>query len=530
MFLRFNCSLDYIFFHSADVAMTPKQFLVEEKKLKAEHEEEYKVYIDLPEMHPAYENTFGVFINQHFDRSKNQDSQWTSFWSKQVEDFKTKEWDEKKKLLVTRYRRALAAKKAATTAAASLEDKIVSPVVEQSCNAAVSLKSGEGSVNTGLENFNVRSAVSAIREIVGDIGYLGAALTAVLEVVEKHGFTTMEAFDVFEDTDNYTLMTLCTKKLEKLKPRTYVIHNAIEASKSLPEYCRITRKQMKAGREVDSGLDLPKIARDTMGYSTAQIVQRVKLELEKIGVYDLPQDKLNKIYMTYNSIQFNLALQNSETTTPRPTQPKASPSSRGQDILGESLGRVDKPPEPSSYWVAGTSSSNQYDRRPSVSTPKSSGYEQSYDSPKYSSDFTEKQQSNPPGSYQKESASRSSSTSSTSSSSRSSASSGQTKQPQQSVNSFSSAATHQQTPTSLYEVDRNGRGSWFHERVKSIVQKPNRTLHVFNSELASLMKDRPVNYKFTESDMRIVKDLQELGKKDLGETMFFSCLRQNLNI
>ena len=353
--------------------MTPKQFLEKVKKLEAEHEEEYKVYIEVPEMHPEYKSIFQVFINQYFDKSKDQDAQWTLFWSKQVEEFKSKEWDEKKKALVAKYRRLLAADNTAVPAKVNVGK--VFPEAEQSQHAAPIVDNGLEKLNpcrvvdvlvrnnapaagnfqdeqglpkigrsehlasimvAGLENFNVRDAVDAIRLVVGYVGDLAPGAMALLDVVEKKGFTTIEAFDVFADENNYTLVNLCIKKLEKVKPRIFEIRNALRAAKSLPEYCRRTSKRMKDEKELTSGLDLYELACETMSYSTSQMIKRVKLELEKIGDTDLSLDKLNEIYTTYNSIRSNITLQKSESTSTTATQPEASMSNGVQHILGES--------------------------------------------------------------------------------------------------------------------------------------------------------------------------------------------------
>ncbi|KAF2360950.1 hypothetical protein FHG87_008297 [Trinorchestia longiramus] len=69
--------------------------------------------------------------------------------------------------------------------------------------------------------------------------------------------------------------------------------------------------------------------------------------------------------------------------------------------------------------------------------------------------------------------------------------------------------------------------TWFSEKVKSVTNLPGLTLDMFNVQLATILRDEAVNYKFTRSDLRLVKELQELGSLDVDDNLFLSILRKN---
>ncbi|XP_018023199.1 uncharacterized protein LOC108679127 [Hyalella azteca] len=67
--------------------------------------------------------------------------------------------------------------------------------------------------------------------------------------------------------------------------------------------------------------------------------------------------------------------------------------------------------------------------------------------------------------------------------------------------------------------------TWFSDKVKSIISIPNLTLNLFNARLSTMLSDKPAGYKFSRSDLRLVKELQELGSLDVDEKLFLSTLK-----
>lgn len=81
------------------------------------------------------------------------------------------------------------------------------------------------------------------------------------------------------------------------------------------------------------------------------------------------------------------------------------------------------------------------------------------------------------------------------------------------------------TVAGFKEDSKANSASWFTNKVKTIVNLPNLCLSKFNEELATILKDKPTHYKFSKSDLLIVKELQTLGSLNVSEALFISTLK-----
>ena len=60
--------------------LTPQQFLAEEKALRNDHEQEYSVFTEVPEMHPDYEEKYEQFVTDYRKRDGGNSALEEEVW------------------------------------------------------------------------------------------------------------------------------------------------------------------------------------------------------------------------------------------------------------------------------------------------------------------------------------------------------------------------------------------------------------------------------------------------------------------
>ena len=92
---------------------TTEQYLLEVKTLRREHDEEYSVYAEVPDMHPSYEGIYEQFLNKYNSHSAevctslSESEAWELFWLEEINKKREEEWLVKKKTLLNKYKSVL---------------------------------------------------------------------------------------------------------------------------------------------------------------------------------------------------------------------------------------------------------------------------------------------------------------------------------------------------------------------------------------------------------------------------------------
>ena len=111
-------------------------FLAEEKALRKEHNDEYNVFIEVPEMHPDYECKYEQFITCYREQtagaevdSEMEEKLWTTYWLQELEKVKAAEWSVKRKQLVEKYKKVFQEKKKIVKEAVKVSTENTTPEV-----------------------------------------------------------------------------------------------------------------------------------------------------------------------------------------------------------------------------------------------------------------------------------------------------------------------------------------------------------------------------------------------------------------
>ncbi|XP_071515027.1 uncharacterized protein [Panulirus ornatus] len=100
---------------------TKKLFLVEEKRLKLEHQVDYQTYSDVPEAHPEYEEKYRIFRTKYQKMYAGEDLKeckrlWLRFWEEAMKVELEEVWQSKRAKLVQQFEAIAARKKQTDTA------------------------------------------------------------------------------------------------------------------------------------------------------------------------------------------------------------------------------------------------------------------------------------------------------------------------------------------------------------------------------------------------------------------------------
>ncbi|KAF2354359.1 hypothetical protein FHG87_014890 [Trinorchestia longiramus] len=222
--------------------LTPQLFLTEEKELRAEHEQEYNVFKEVPEMHPEYEAKYELFMTCYRQRMVGsqsdpdlEESVWNAYWAEELEKLKQKEWEAKRKELVTKYKKVLNKKKKTTADVAErissetsvagtsmLDNDSMSSdsVLMQSLAFATNAAESDVFAKTSSliepvlrkNSFSFEKAFRVIEDLCDSLGILGTALKGFLGIAKDKNMNTPEGLKIFTDADNVALFKMVIER------------------------------------------------------------------------------------------------------------------------------------------------------------------------------------------------------------------------------------------------------------------------------------------------------------------------------
>ena len=384
--------------------MNPQQFLAEEKELRAEHNDEYSVFSEVPEMHPEYEAKYEQFITCYRQRTTDADPEleesiWSAYWAEELEKLKQEEWQEKRKKLVNKYKEVLIKKKAVksvpskppkhTIPSSSMEDSLPtdsvlrqslafdkSPSLDRHKQLKESMASAvEETMPNSEENFDPRfsfaTAYSVLEGLCGSLDILGTALKGLINMARDSGIDTPGALKIFTDADNVSLVKMSMEKLKlqvksappsqavKLK---YGIATATEllkqaelgvqsqsAQSAPPSSSKETNSSAAPSKIIMDDIDMDLIAKATLGKNPGEILNFINSTLSFEGK-SANNEELTAIYLSISALHMSMSLQNPSSASSSPPISMASTSSQppSQSVVKQTHSSYNKRSAPAS--------------------------------------------------------------------------------------------------------------------------------------------------------------------------------------
>lgn len=566
--------------------MTPQQFLAEEKALRNEHEQEYSVFTEVPEMHPDYEAKYEQFITCYRKRTggaTSSDSQleeqvWATYWIEELEKLKKDEWKEKRKELVEKYKQVFMEKrgkrlippvipeipktetsdpsKALPINTAPLPSRSPSLPSPPSVTDSVLMQSLAFANNPNLkelkplvkakevkkpqpaatrtnnseDNFNVSKAFSSIEDICSFLGILGTALQGLLGLAREAGSITDNAMKIFTDPDNATLIKMsiekCKSQLKSASPVDCMkLVKGISAAEQLVQRAK-TQMKLPEPSKKDDDIDIELIAKATLGKKPTEILSFINSSLAFEGK-SVSNDELTKIYLSVSALHMSMAL---EKTTPAAVSvpqhvSNNTPNPVSQTSTYSSPQAVTNTSFTSSNFIPLNLPSSSKNSILQASMAAASSPMPPYLLPSAQSNAIYSQ---PPPCL----------------TSRPPPPvthrplppvTNRPPPPEKTASVVSLPRVKEQvirnsstppTSTASTKVD----DSWFVQQVKSALSDPNITIEMFNKQLATIFAKKPRNYQFSSSDLNLASELQQLGTSSYTGDAFISTLKSLLNV
>lgn len=339
-----------------------KKMLAAEDDLKREHDRELKLYIEMPEVHPEYEQKYSIFIDQYRRQfpgrhdMNHSDKLWRVFWKELVTGILQEEYQKKREGLRIEFMHPVLnkqeAKPSASTKRKSTDErydhkgKKSQRIDEQltNVNKGRSMQS-RNMDRAGLlqalqdsEDVDMREALDLLQEISPDLGILGPAVKLLMEKIRSSWSNKKEVNALLQDKDNGMVLQMVSEKAKSLSersapgPYTLKLELASMQALKLINYHQPVHKEEKLhdfdvnkvahGLEVNNishGLDVNKVARATYNKDPAYIIQFIKNALLFEGIKNATNDDVTDIYVAVTSAHFAMAYSKPEESSSTPT-------------------------------------------------------------------------------------------------------------------------------------------------------------------------------------------------------------------
>ncbi|XP_018023114.2 uncharacterized protein LOC108679099 [Hyalella azteca] len=283
---------------SEPVGLSPKLFLVEERQLKLEVDDEYKVFHDMPEMHPDYEEILETFSAKYGRLPEGtEDDLWVRFWAEKMDLLQEEDLRKRRGELVEKFKHA------------SLEQKRSKLVSE---NRQYLLADVDRSY-VSMKEFCVRDALDALDSVTDELGVLGPPLRRLLRCARDAGSSSHKAMQFFTSRDNAALLRMCIGKLQKMgvlapKSKEILLNRTAALAEKLLQYSEDCDRKYEISRKKLFDLDVPSLAKETVGLPPAKIVQLIRKALGCENEDFLTKEELQEVYMSISSIHLKIAL------------------------------------------------------------------------------------------------------------------------------------------------------------------------------------------------------------------------------
>ncbi|XP_064092448.1 uncharacterized protein LOC135205603 isoform X2 [Macrobrachium nipponense] len=346
-------------------ARSYQKFMAAKEDLKREHERERKLYLELPEVHPEYEEKYRVFLDQyktHYpgrNDAEHRNKLWMLFWKELVSSMLETAYKKKREILEMEYLRSQGGEQSEVETS-SLKRKAPSdsgkgsskfPRSEEfdqsrpgtSSGNMVSLSQGLTSSNvqttrshysqgasslssqpsaflgasssssqfsqTSSSSVSVPQAVAIINEVCECLGDLSPAIRLVLQKIHAVNMDPLLTGKVFTDSDNAMIMKIAAAKMKEASEKytSPIKEKLVLASYQAMQLLEMPAAMPPAQKKPYHGLDIQKVARATFDKDPAFIVQFIKNALLYEGVENPSQDDISDIFVTITNTHFSMA-------------------------------------------------------------------------------------------------------------------------------------------------------------------------------------------------------------------------------
>ncbi|KAF2360949.1 hypothetical protein FHG87_008296 [Trinorchestia longiramus] len=277
-------------------ALTPEQFLVKERQLKLEVEEEYKVFQDMPEMHPEYEEILETFSTKYLRQPEGEDDDlWVRFWAEKMCFLQEQTWHERRNDLIEKYKHG---------SLQSKRSKFVSDDREY-LPAEIEEKS--------VHKFCVRDALDALDSATDELGVLGPPLRRLIRCARDAGSSSCKAMQLFTSRDNAALLRMCIGKLSKMgllapKSKEILLLRTASLAEKLILHSEEYDKKYEMVRRKIMDLDVQSLAKSTEGLTPTEIIQVIRKTLGCENEDFLRKSELQEIYMSISAYHLETVL------------------------------------------------------------------------------------------------------------------------------------------------------------------------------------------------------------------------------
>ncbi|XP_068211219.1 uncharacterized protein [Palaemon carinicauda] len=339
-----------------------QKFIASKEDLKREHERERKLYLELPEVHPEYEEKYRVFLEQyktHYPGRNDADHRnklWMLFWKELVSSMLETAYKKKREILEVEYFRSHGNEQSETETS-SLKRKAPSdgrgsnkyprseefdqsrPGTSSSNVTPLSQGVSSGNVQTtrhynqGVSSLSssqpssfpsassaisqlnsstcvaIPQAVAVINEVCDYLGELGPAIRVVLQKVHAVNMDPLQTGKIFTDSDNAMILKIAASKMKEVSEKyTSPIKEKLAlACYQAKQLLELPASLHQAQKKPHHGLDIKKVARATFDKDPAFIVQFIKNALLYEGVENPSQDDISDIFVTITNTHFSMA-------------------------------------------------------------------------------------------------------------------------------------------------------------------------------------------------------------------------------
>ena len=199
----------------------------EESSLFKEHEAAYEVYLEVPEMHPSYEDKYSRFLQSYkkkyntTEESEHMTKMWHKYWKLCIDSIKSKEWKKKRKDLIEKCR--LEARSSTETVPVEQPKPQVQAVpttpatpVPKTLSSAQILMEIQDISSQPVDDFSVGGALDILDVLSDKMGEIGPTIKRLVEHVKIYGLKNKKAMDLICESQNVLTLNLAFERILNL--------------------------------------------------------------------------------------------------------------------------------------------------------------------------------------------------------------------------------------------------------------------------------------------------------------------------
>lgn len=301
-----------------------------EKDLKNELMSEYQVFLEMPEIHPQFQEVRDMFMEEYqrkfgdVEDLELRDTIWTKFWEEVLQEKQESEWREKLEILRKQ------CKALESTADPSKESDIVTEQTgqlesfsshEKLCNMksqrseqSVMLppsreKENISGMDENLVKCSLLQAFAILEELSEFLGIFGPAMKMLMQEVVKLGVSSKEALEVLSNEDNNILIKTVAHKLLSLSKavESPLSDRLLEGSTETLKLLKFSVLQLEVKKSYN-GVDIEAVAKSSHKKDVSSTIEMIKNSLRESGVDNYSAEDINQIYLAVSQQHLDMAL------------------------------------------------------------------------------------------------------------------------------------------------------------------------------------------------------------------------------